>query len=129
MKFRLKNNDSGQSIIEVLIALSLVVIVAVGLIKVTTNSIKNSGFARDQRIATKYAQEGLENARKLKEEDSNAFWQKTGTETEIIGQFTRAITYFLNADSDSMQINILVTWQDSQGAHQSSLETSLTKWK
>jgi len=127
MKFKFKNNNSGQSIIEVLIALSLVVIVTVGLIIVTTNSIKNSSFARDQRTATKYAQESLENARQLKEEDPNAFWLKSGTETETLGQFTREITYFLNAGDDTMQINVTVTWQDNQGEHQSSLETALTK--
>jgi len=129
MRFKFKKNNSGQSIIEVLIALSLVMIVTVGLIIVTTNSIKNSSFARDQRAATKYAQESLENARKLKEEDPNAFWLKSGTETDNLGQFTREITYFLNAGADTMQINVTVTWQDNQGEHQSSLETVLTKWK
>ncbi len=128
MKFRVKNTNSGQSIIEVIIALSLVVVVIVGLITVTTRSIKNSSFARDQRMATKYAQESLENSRKLKEDDPNAFWQKTGAETETLGRFTRTITYSLIA-ADTMQIIALVTWQDNQGEHQSSLETSLTKWK
>lgn len=128
MKSRTKNADSGQSIIEVIVALSLVLVVIVGLVTVTTRSIKNSSFARDQRIATKYAQESLENNRKLKEDDPNTFWQKTGVETETLGRFTRTITYF-STDANTMQITVLVTWQDSQGEHQSSLETSLTKWK
>jgi len=128
MKFSIKNTNSGQSIIEVIIALSLVVVVMVGLITVTTRSIKNSSFARDQRTATKYAQESLENSRKLKEDDPNTFWGKTGEEEDIIGRFTRTITYSL-VDVNTMQIVALVTWEDSQGEHKSSLETSLTKWK
>jgi len=128
MKFSIKNANSGQSIIEVIVALSLVIVVIVGLITVTTRSIKNSSFARDQRTATKYAQESLENSRKLKEDDPNTFWQKTGEEEEIIDRFTRTITYSL-VDANTMQITVLVTWEDNQGEHQSSLETSLTKWK
>lgn len=128
MKLRIRNTDSGQSIIEVIIALSLVVVVIVGLVTVTTRSIKNSSFARDQRTATKYAQESLENNRKLKGDDPNTFWQKTGAETETLGRFTRTVTYSLT-DANTMQITVLVTWQDNQGEHQSSLETSLTKWE
>ncbi|MCX6726102.1 MAG: prepilin-type N-terminal cleavage/methylation domain-containing protein [Candidatus Shapirobacteria bacterium] len=121
--------NRGQSIIEVVIALAIVAIVIVGLVKVTTISMNNGSFARDQQTATKYAQEGLENARKLKEEDINVFWKKSGVETEIIGKFVRQITYTIIEANQTMKVEVLVTWQDSKGTHQSSLETSLTKWK
>lgn len=125
----MKNSNRGQSIIEVVIALALVAIVIVGLVKVTTVAMNNGSFARDQQTATKYAQEGLENARKLKEEDVNTFWKKSGAGTEIIGKFTRQITYTVIEANQTMKVEALVTWQDSKGTHQSSLKTSLTKWK
>ena len=58
--------NRGQSIIEVVVALALIAVVVLGLVKVTIISINNASFARDQQGATKYAQEGIENARKLK---------------------------------------------------------------
>ncbi len=123
--------DSGQSIIEVVIALSLVAIVVLALVRVTISSIQNSSFARDQQAATKYAQEGLENARKLRGEDESEFWSKSGTETETIGNFERTVTYtpFAGEEDQKMEVRVVVSWEDNKGLHQSDLSTYLTKWK
>jgi len=124
-----QKSNTGQSIIEVVAALALVVLVVLGLVKVSVSSINNSAFARDQRAATKYAQEGIENARKLKEESEATFWTKSGVETETLGKFTRTVTYTEIEDNQKMQVDVKVSWQDSKGEHQSSLQTNLTKWK
>ena len=123
--------DSGQSIIEVIVALSLVAIVVLALARVTISSIQNSSFARDQRTATKYAQEGLENARRLRGEDESEFWSKSGTESETIGKFERVVTYtpFAGEEDQKMEVQVVVSWEDSKGSHQSDLSTYLTKWK
>ncbi len=121
----------GQSIIEVVIALSLVAIVVLALVRVTISSIQNSTFARDQRLATQYAQEGIENARKLKEEDETEFWGKSGSEEETIGNFERTVTYtpVSGEEDQKMEIQVIVTWEDTKGTHQSELSTYLTRWK
>jgi len=134
MKIKLtkKNSILGQSIIEVIVALSLVVIVVLGLVKVTVVSINNAGFANDQRAATKYAQDQLENARKEKEEHEAIFWAKSGTEEDTIGKFDIKTTYtpLPNAlNPDKMNIQVIASWEDSKGTHESKLETYLTKWK
>jgi len=123
--------ESGQSLVEVLVALSLVVIIILGLVRVTITSVRNASFAKDQRVATKYAQEGLENARHLKEEDTAVFWAKSGTETDEINKFTREITYTPDPGQpdEKMKVEVLVWWEDSIGQHQSTLATYLTKWK
>jgi Tfp pilus assembly protein PilV len=128
-KLKIKSLISGQSIIEVVVALALVVLVILGLVRVTVSSINNSGFAKDQRTATKYAQEGLENARKEKEENEATFWLKSGAEEETIGKFEREIIYTEVEDDQQMHIQVIVSWDDSRGAHQSNLETYLTKWR
>lgn len=109
--------------------MALIAAVVLGLVRVTITSINNASFARDQRAATKYAQEGIENARKLKEESEATFWAKAGSETETLGKFTRIITYTEIEDNQKMQVDVKVSWQDSRGEHQSSLQTFLTKWQ
>lgn len=121
--------SKGQSIIEVIVALSLVAIVVLALVRVTISSIQNSSFAKDQQIATQYAQEGIENARKLKEENEVEFWSKNGSEEEIINKFTRTVTYTLIEGNQKMEVQVLVTWEDTKGTHQSDLSTYLTRWK
>jgi len=126
---KIGNSISGQSIIEVIVALALIAVVILGLVRVTISSINNASFARDQRGATKYAQEGIENARKLKEENEAVFWNKSGTETETIGKFKRETTWTEIEDNQKMQVEVRVWWQDSRGVHESDLESYLTKWK
>lgn len=126
-----QKKNLGQSIIEVIVALALIAAVVLGLVKVTITSVNNAGFARDQRAATKYAQEGIENARKSKEETPVTFWAKSGLQpVETLGKFTRETTYTPNdaQNPSSMTILVEVLWIDSKGEHQSSLQTNLTKW-
>ncbi len=123
--------SKGQSIIEVIVALSLVAIVVLALVRVTISSIQNSSFAKDQQIATQYAQEGIENARKLKEENEVEFWSKNGSEEETINKFTRTVTYTPapGEEDQKMEVQVVVTWEDTKGTHQSDLSTYLTRWK
>ena len=125
-----QKKNLGQSIIEVIVALALIAAVILGLVKVTITSINNAGFARDQRAATKYAQEGIENARKCKEENEAAFWNKScpALPSPTDNRFTRTITYTVVEAQQKMDILVEVSWSDSKGVHKSSLRTYLTKW-
>jgi len=122
--------NQGQSMIEVVVALSLVVLVILGLVKVSVNSINNTAFARDQRAATQYAQEGLESARQCKEENEIAFWSLSCPELTAPSdtKFTRQITY-TQIEEGKIQIEVVVSWTDSKGEHQSNLTSYLTKWE
>jgi len=123
--------NEGQSVIEVVVALSLVAIVILALVKVTISSIQNSSFARDQQTAIQYAQEGIENARRLKEQNEIEFWGKSGSEEETINKFERTITYtpVTGEENQKMEIQVVVTWENTKGTHQSDLSTYLTRWK
>lgn len=126
----LKFKIEGQSIIEVIVALALIAAVVLGMVKVTITSINNANFARDQRTATQYAQEGLENARKCKEENEAAFWSKSCPELSQPSnvKFIRTMTYTVVEAQQKMNVLVEVVWQDSKGDHKSSLQTNLTKW-
>jgi prepilin-type N-terminal cleavage/methylation domain-containing protein len=57
----------GQTLVEVIVALAVVVLLVTGLIKGTVFSLKSNQNARARSVATKYVQEGIEIARKDRE--------------------------------------------------------------
>jgi Tfp pilus assembly protein PilV len=62
-------NQKGQSLIEVVIALSIAIIVAVAFTNVTITSVRNAQFAKNQNLATKYAQQTIEYLRAIRDQD------------------------------------------------------------
>ena len=62
------NNNSGQSLVEVLLATTMTVLLLGALVIATTRSIRNSRFAQDQTRATHLAQEKVEYLRNMRDE-------------------------------------------------------------
>lgn len=56
----------GQALLEIVVAITLIVVVASGIAVVTVNSLKNSSFSQNQTQATKYAQEALERVKAIR---------------------------------------------------------------
>ena len=65
--------NKGQSLFEVLIALSIMAVIIVGLINVTTISVRNTTFSRNNSAATRYAQEAAEWLRGQRDAGWNTF--------------------------------------------------------
>ena len=63
----------GQSLIEALLALSVVGIILSGITVIVTSSLNNAGYGRNQSLATQYAQEGVEVLRKIRNSDYSVF--------------------------------------------------------
>lgn len=59
--------EAGQSLIEVLAALTATAVVIIALATVSISGLKNSQFAQNQTKATKYAQNLLEKVKTIKE--------------------------------------------------------------
>ena len=57
------NNDKGQSLIEVIVAMTVGILVVSALTFATIFSLRNAGFAKASAQATKLAQEGIERVR------------------------------------------------------------------
>lgn len=128
----MKKKTSGQSLIEVLAALGVVVLVILALITVTTISIRNATFAKNQSLATSYAQELIEEARNLRDSDREAFFTDESLcdlapDSDSAPPFTLERICTL-VGGDKMQVLATATWTDSKGDHQSELYTELTKW-
>ena len=127
----MKKQEKGQSLIEVLAALAVVVIVILALINVTTISIGNATFAKNQSLATNYAQELIEEARNLRDTNKEIFFTNDSfcdkpTSTIPPFELTRECT--LVGGEDRMQILVTVTWTKAGRDHKSELYTELTKW-
>jgi len=74
--FAFIRSQSGQSLLEVIVALIIGVTVASAFISLGVVSVRNSRFATDQVSATKYAQEGIEKMINIRDQSSstNTVW-------------------------------------------------------
>lgn len=74
-------NQSGQSLIEVLVALVVVMVMVVALIIIVLGSLKNSQFAQKQVQATKYAQETIDKLKTIRDRDGMISFQNSTSTT------------------------------------------------
>lgn len=61
--------QAGQSLIEVLIALSLGAFIVAAITAAVLAALNNTQYSKNQNLATQYAQEGMEVLRKIKTSD------------------------------------------------------------
>lgn len=59
----------GQTLIEVVIAISIIGVVLSGITAVVISSLSNADLSKNQSVATQYAQEGMEIVRQLRNKD------------------------------------------------------------
>lgn len=64
-----KFSQKGQSILEIIITLSILGLILGSLVIVIVNSLKNSQFSKNQSQATKLAEEGLDSVRTMKSKE------------------------------------------------------------
>ncbi len=141
--------NKGQSLFEVVIALGIISLIIVGVVILGTNSIRNSSFARDKTLATRYAQEATEWARGQRDNSWSTFyshaadsltwclpslsWSKRGNcgTTDIISgtPFQRQLIFTLDPNPNNVQVAVRVSWSDGAGMHDVTSITIFTNWK
>ncbi len=145
------NFKKAQSMIEMLVAIGIAVLVIVALVQVAVTSVKNSQFAKNQNLATRLAQEAIEEVRGQRDKsgwptfyntynattkclpsgDASSWTDKLpqGCGNNIGTIFSREVGFTDLANSGS-QLLIIVTasWTDTSGFHKSEQATYLTKW-
>ncbi len=131
---------NGQSLIEVIVAMAVAIIITSGLLVAVIVAVRNSQFAKNQVQATKFAQEGMENARQERDSDWDTFWAKGGTTYGPTVLGTGSVNFYRNTmyedisggANDKMKVTVNVSWTDTVGTHQSELVSYFTKplkWK
>lgn len=134
--------EKGQSLVEVIAALAVLVIVVLSLVGVNTRSVYNASFAREQSLATQYAQEIVEKIRAYRDKNT---WAAFTASCESIPGFGTLPSPFnppsvdcylpgnpsnnCENDNERCEVKVVVEWIDAHGAHQSELVTILTSWR
>lgn len=73
MKDRKKWNQKGQTIVEATIALASILLALTAISVAVMTSLSNSSFIKNQTLASKYAQQGMEQMRYLRNIDPVSF--------------------------------------------------------
>lgn len=132
------NDQSGQTLLEILLAIGVAGLVLIGLTKATTMALRNAQFARNQTLATKYAQQTMEKIRAKRDQNSWNTFKVDCTPSGLpsLSGFNQSIVcecYFNNdyrddcnlADVNKVKATVTVSWD----SHQALLVSFLTKWE
>ena len=142
----MKKNSSGQTLVEVVVAIGVVVLLVTGLIVATSVTLKASQYGKMRSLGTQYAQEAIEAARNLRDSGWSTFLlyggtsqclDKTGNWTpmsvscpyDIDSIYSRTVMYTWDALNSRMNVDVAVTWVDGAKTYSSTLSTYLTQWK
>jgi hypothetical protein len=86
-------NEKGQVIVEALVALGAAVVIIGAIAIMVVTSLNNSELAKNQNLATQYAQQGMEVVRELSETDWATFsnpamsgWSCLNNETNTLSK-------------------------------------------
>lgn len=144
-----KRFTSGQTLLELVLALGVIAVVLTGLVSAVTSSLRYSQSSQLRSRGVKYAQEGLELVRKLR--DSNTWstfqdYSRSGTKdwclsesgvwTESDGTgcpiangspFWRTVTFTWT--DPLMDITSTVSWADRTPTSTVSFRTYFSQWK
>ena len=143
----------GQSLFEVLIVIAISALIIVAIVSMTTNSIQNSTFAKNNALASTYVQQASEWLRGQRDSDTNTFitYAKTvgasnpgwclkdlswpagtglcASNDYIFGTiFIRQATFVVvpSNGKNLVTATISVSWKDSKGTHNVTSTTYLS---
>lgn len=123
----MRKSVEGQFLLEVLIAVTLVMLVLVAAVKISTRSVKNVRVAGDQLEATKLAEEKLAEIIEDKERSIESFFE-TGFVSYDCGPLGDSSeydcqVYYTEADADSVKVMVEVSWEEGG----STLDVSVSR--
>ena len=143
-----KKGQEGQSLFEVVLSLAVISIIVVALVFLASNSVRNTTFSKNKTVSARFSQETVEWLRGERDSDWDAFflraltsenycmrvldWSDLGTcasddyvdGTTLVRELTLTII-----SPDQVQAEVEVSWEDSQGAHQTRFVTDYTDWR
>jgi len=149
--------QGGQSLFEVVFAIGVAAVVLVGVVSLSTVSVRNTDFSKNNAIATKYAQEGGEWLRQKRDESwtnfidsftssgyinlgDNFVTSSPAIDTVFSRRFKTTCNILSGASvtptacgpgssANSVDVFIEVYWTDGNGTHTVNNVTTLTSWR
>lgn len=139
--------SSGQSLVEAVVVVGVVVLLVTGLVAGTTASLKSAQSGRIRSQAVSLAQEGIEIVRGIRDKNWNTFSAydpdtyclgedqtlilRIGTCSPNIttpeGSFTRSVSF--RWQNPTMIVTLLVSYIDAEVTKDVTLNTYFTQWK
>lgn len=139
--------NSGQAVVEIVVALGVAVIVIIALVSLVVTSVANVNFSRTQGEATRFSREAMEFVRSERDKGWDAFNTKSGNtwclsslswpgtagrcgQTNTISNtiLRREVT-LTSLSATEVEARILVYWSDVKGGHEVRLNSRFTKWR
>jgi Tfp pilus assembly protein PilV len=123
--------SSGQSLIEVLIVLTVAAVVLGAVMIAIITGLKNAQFAQNQVKATKYAQEALDKIKAIRDRDGEVEFNYTNGQTTKFSHLW-GVNMSINCPSaglcyfDLNDTSLVLTYKDSIGYSQ-NLESGLSR--
>ena len=125
-----KKNQKGQTLVEVLAGLGLILIVVTALIGMGIVALKASTSARNRTVGAKLAGEGMELARSVRDQDGLSAVVDVSDDV-IVGSvtFTRERVVTGADPTEKKTIVVTVSWPESSGTKTASVTSYLTDWR
>jgi len=143
----------GQSILEVILALAILAVIITGIVSLTSTSVNTSTYSKNVSQANRYADEVIEYIRKEKEFSGwsdftsdiitayGGIWcmsDLTLTINEacdpldsnhfISGTIFQRTLTATSVNSNSINIDVQVSWTDDKGTHTTKSSTTVSNW-
>lgn len=125
MKNLISKNQTGQALIEALLALTFAVVIITAVVIAVITSLSSATFTKNQNQASNYAQEGLDIARNMKESDPQTFFGLNGNYCANMGI---SLTGSGNCTVGIYAQNVFVDDNASQCAANGSFVISTVSW-
>jgi len=145
---RYSSYERGQTLLEIVVALGVIAVVLTGLVTAVTASLRYGQASKYRSQGVKYAQEGLELTRKLRDtspwtdfltySDGGGVWclnqagawsTSAGTGCPIVAgsTFWRTITFTVNGSV--MDVTSEVSWGERNLSSTVTLRTFFSDWR
>jgi Tfp pilus assembly protein PilV len=129
--------NKGQSLLEVIFALAIILLVVLALVQIVTGAIRSSDFAQKSSQATAYAQRAMEEIRAYRDKNTWAVFSSACisknfglTSPEATTGFSLTVVSCVDEGSvNQKKVVLKVEWTDSTGIHKSELISYFTKWQ
>lgn len=143
-RFRVKlgMTRGGQSLIEILIAISAITIVLVSLVSAATQSLSGSVSARTQALATKLAEDQMEKIRAYRDRNglsniscADKCYLNDSLALQVSQQAVDILSVWFTVavpgtcPAGNRQVTAISQWIDGKGTHQAKLISCFSLWQ
>ena len=130
--------NKGQSLIEVVFALAIILLVVLALVQIVTGAIRSSDFAQKSSQATSYCQGAMEKIRSYRDQNWDLFIIACDAKNSAVFQlntpplpsdFTLIFDECFFVSDNQRRVTLKVQWSDSTGNHESKLTSYFSNWQ